>query len=102
VILRLPVLLLTMASACVFAQDEFPGVYGKITSHPKAGDLAPEISFSQTLLSPGAEAWTTANLSGQVTRPGQPVECTGGTVRGKALPVRVGHRGEGLHLAAVS
>jgi len=67
VILRLPVLLLTMASACVFAQDEVPGVYGKITSHPKAGDLAPEISFSQVLHSPGSEAWTTANLSGQVT-----------------------------------
>jgi len=44
-----------------------PGVYGKITSRPKAGELAPEVSFSKVLHNPGSAAWSTANLSGQLT-----------------------------------
>lgn len=64
---RLPVVLLAMAAACMSAQDEIPGVYGKITSRPKAGELAPEVSFSKVLHNPGSAAWTTANLSGQIT-----------------------------------
>ena len=64
---RLPVVLLAMAAACMFAQDEMPGVYGKITSRPKAGELAPDVSFSKVLHNPGSAAWSTANLSGQLT-----------------------------------
>ncbi len=64
---RLLVVLLAMAGACMFAQDEMPGVYGKITSRPKAGELAPEVSFSKAPHNPGSAAWTTANLSGQLT-----------------------------------
>ncbi len=65
--IRLLVVLLAMAVACAFAQDEMPGVYGKITARPKAGELAPEVSFSKVLHNPGSTAWTTANLSGQLT-----------------------------------
>ncbi len=64
---RLPLVLLAMAAACMSAQDEMPGVYGKITARPKAGELAPEVSFSKVLHNPGSAAWTTANLSGQLT-----------------------------------
>ena len=64
---RLLVVLLAMAAACMFAQDEMPGVYGKVTGRPKAGELAPEVSFSKVLHNPGSTAWTTANLSGQLT-----------------------------------
>jgi len=43
------------------------GVYGPATGHPKAGDPAPELVFSQVLSAPVAGSWTQANLSGQVT-----------------------------------
>src|SRR5215469_14745074 len=43
------------------------GVYGPATGHPKAGDPAPELVFSQVLSAPAAGSWTQANLSGQVT-----------------------------------
>ena len=64
---RLLVVLLAMAAACMSAQDEMPGVYGKITARPQAGELAPEVRFSKVLHNPGSAAWTSANLSGQLT-----------------------------------
>jgi uncharacterized protein (TIGR03435 family) len=66
VTLRL-ILLLAVASANLFAQVEFPGVFGKITTRPEAGDLAPEITFTKVLHTASAEPWTASNLSGQVT-----------------------------------
>ena len=43
------------------------GLYGPISSHVKAGDLAPDIKFAKTLNAPVAGSWSQANLSGQVT-----------------------------------
>jgi len=65
--LRLLGLLFTVALAGMFGQFEFQGLFGKITSRPKAGDLAPEISFVKVLHNAAAASWTTANLNGQVT-----------------------------------
>ncbi len=65
--LRLLGLFLTIALAGAFAQFEFPGIFGKITSRPKAGDLAPEISFTKVLHNAASSPWTPANLNGQVT-----------------------------------
>jgi hypothetical protein len=67
VTLRLPVLLLIIGAASGFGQDVVPGLYGRITSRPQAGDLAPEIAFAKVLHSAATEPWTAANLSGQVT-----------------------------------
>jgi uncharacterized protein (TIGR03435 family) len=66
-ILRLLGLFLTIALAGAFAQFEFPGLFGKITSRPKAGDPAPEISFTKVLHSAASSPWTPASLNGQVT-----------------------------------
>ncbi len=65
--LRVLGLFLPIAWAGAFGQDAFPGLFGTITSHPKAGDLAPEITFSKVLHSPGSSPWEAADLSGQVT-----------------------------------
>jgi len=65
--LRLLGLLFTVALAGMFGQFEFQGLFGKITSRPKAGDLAPEISFVKVLHNAAAASWTTTNLNGQVT-----------------------------------
>jgi len=67
VILRFLVLFLAAAVTGVFGQDVFPGVFGKITSRPKAGDLAPEITFAKVLHTAATEPWTAASLSGNVT-----------------------------------
>jgi len=63
----LPVLFLAAAVTGVFGQDVFPGLFGKITSRPKAGDLAPEITFAKVLHTAATEPWTAASLSGNVT-----------------------------------
>jgi uncharacterized protein (TIGR03435 family) len=65
--LRLLGLLITIALTAVFGQFDFPGVFGKITSHPTAGDLAPEISFAKVLHNAASAPWSSANLNGQVT-----------------------------------
>jgi peroxiredoxin len=41
--------------------------YGTATGHPKAGDTAPDLVFSQVLSAPVAASWSQANLTGQVT-----------------------------------
>ena len=64
---RLLVLFLAVAFTGAFGQDVFPGLFGKITSRPKAGDLAPEITFAKVLHTAATDPWTAANLSGQVT-----------------------------------
>ena len=43
------------------------GLYGPVTVHLKAGDVAPDISFTRMLSAPGAASWSQANLTGQVT-----------------------------------
>src|ERR1700685_3239222 len=43
------------------------GFYGTATGHPKAGDAAPDLVFSQVLSAPVAGSSTQPNLSGQVT-----------------------------------
>jgi len=43
------------------------GNFGTATGHPKAGDTAPDLVFSQLLRAPEPGSWTQANLSGQVT-----------------------------------
>ena len=44
-----------------------PGLYGPITTHIKAGDSAPDITFSRLLSSPSAGSWSQNNLTGQLT-----------------------------------
>lgn len=66
-IFRLLGLFLIVALGGLFAQDELPGVFGKIASRPRAGDLAPEIRFSKVLSNAGLAPWTSASLSGRVT-----------------------------------
>jgi len=46
---RLLGLLVTVALAGIFAQVETPGLFGKITSRPRAGDSAPEINYAKVL-----------------------------------------------------
>ncbi len=43
------------------------GIFGTPTGHPRAGDAAPDLSFSQVLSSPVAGTWSQARLSGKVT-----------------------------------
>ena len=45
--------------------DNFPGLFGPVTAHVKAGDLAPEVTFTQLLSSPNSASWSSANLSGK-------------------------------------
>ena len=60
-------LLLAVASANLFAQVDFPGFYGKITSRPKAGDFAPDITFTKVLHNDGTEPWVPEDFYGKVT-----------------------------------
>ncbi len=60
-------LFLVVALSSAIAQDEIPGIFGKIAARPSAGDVAPDISFTKMLSSPGSAPWTTEDLSGQVT-----------------------------------
>jgi hypothetical protein len=44
------------------------GFFGPVTSTPKAGDLAPEISVEKILSAPGqTTTWNPSNLFGQIT-----------------------------------
>ena len=43
------------------------GIYGTATGHPKAGESAPDLIYSQVLSAPAGGTWSAANLSGQVT-----------------------------------
>jgi uncharacterized protein (TIGR03435 family) len=43
------------------------GLYGPVTSHLKAGDRAPDITFTKILSAPVAGSWSQSNLSGQLT-----------------------------------
>ena len=108
-----PLVLFLAAVTGVFGQDVFPGVFGKITSRPAAGNLAPEVTFAKVLHSAGTEPWTAANLSGRITvlfpfprfrefEFGEPMEHAGGTVHWEAGTVRVDRGGKRIHPAAIS
>jgi uncharacterized protein (TIGR03435 family) len=43
------------------------GFYGPVTVHLKAGDAAPDISFTRMLGAPGAASWSQTNLTGKMT-----------------------------------
>lgn len=43
------------------------GLYGPVTSHLKAGDRAPDITFTKILNAPVAGSWSQSNLTGQLT-----------------------------------
>jgi uncharacterized protein (TIGR03435 family) len=43
------------------------GFYGPVTTHLKAGDRAPDITFTKVLNAPVAGSWSQSNLSGQLT-----------------------------------
>jgi hypothetical protein len=58
----LPLLALAIPSA--FGQI---GLYGPITTHLKAGDPAPDITFTSLLSAPVSASWSQANLTGQLT-----------------------------------
>ena len=59
-----PLLAISLMAAGAFAQS---GVFGRVTSAPKAGDLAPEVSFDKILSAPDHASWTAASLFGQIT-----------------------------------
>jgi uncharacterized protein (TIGR03435 family) len=65
--LRLLILVLTFASAVLFGQAEPDGLFGKITARPKAGDLAPDLTFTKVLHNGGSTPWTADKLYGRVT-----------------------------------
>lgn len=58
----LPLLAFGVISA--FGQS---GLYGPVTAHLKAGDTAPDITFTDMLNAPVAASWSQSNLSGQLT-----------------------------------
>lgn len=43
------------------------GMFGRVSAHLKAGDLAPQVAFKEILQSGSASSWTSANLFGRVT-----------------------------------
>jgi uncharacterized protein (TIGR03435 family) len=43
------------------------GLYGPITTHLKAGDPAPDITFTSLLSAPVSGSWSQTNLTGQLT-----------------------------------
>ena len=43
------------------------GLYGPVTVHLKAGDLAPDIIFTNLLSAPVSSSWSQSNLSGKLT-----------------------------------
>lgn len=57
----LPALLLTIPAA------SGQSIYGTATAHPRAGDPAPDLAFSQVLSSPAPGSSSQPNLSGQFT-----------------------------------
>jgi uncharacterized protein (TIGR03435 family) len=63
-IARLLVPLFAFTAFGSFAQV---GIYGPIKTHVKAGDVAPDITVTETLRSPVPSSWSQSNLSGQVT-----------------------------------
>jgi uncharacterized protein (TIGR03435 family) len=64
VIARFLLALFALATPCAFGQFE---MYGPVTVHLKAGDLAPAIRFDKVLSAPGSAQWNPANLTGQLT-----------------------------------
>lgn len=60
-------LLLPLFAVGILGASGQMGMYGTVTTHVKAGDLAPDITFSETLSSPVPATWNQSNLSGQVT-----------------------------------
>jgi uncharacterized protein (TIGR03435 family) len=63
-LVRFLALLLTAAVAHLFGQ---PGTFRPVSSYLKAGDLAPDIGFTNVLSTPGSSGWNSANLAGQMT-----------------------------------
>jgi uncharacterized protein (TIGR03435 family) len=43
------------------------GVYGPVTAHPRAGDPAPDLTFTKVLSRPASDSWSPYNLGGQLT-----------------------------------
>lgn len=60
----LPGVITLLIASGAFAQT---GLYGPLTVHPKTGDTAPEITYTQLLSAPVPGSWTPANLTGQIT-----------------------------------
>ncbi len=61
------VLIGLFAMANMPAQPPEDGLFGPVTAHPKAGDLAPDLTFTKLLNSPNSGSWSAANLSGTTT-----------------------------------
>ena len=57
-------LLLLAFAIPIFAQT---GLYGPITTHLKAGDPAPDITFTRLISAPVSSSWSQSNLTGQLT-----------------------------------
>jgi uncharacterized protein (TIGR03435 family) len=59
--------LLPLLSFAVLGAFGQIGVYGPVTAHFKAGDIAPDITFVETLNAPASASSSQPNLSGQLT-----------------------------------
>jgi uncharacterized protein (TIGR03435 family) len=59
-------LLPVLALAAPFSFGQ-PGLYGPVTAHLKAGDIAPDIQYSKVLSAPGSASWSSADLYGKPT-----------------------------------
>ena len=66
--------------------DNDPGLFGPVTVHPKAGDFAPDVTFTQLLSSPDSASWSSANLSGNFCR----ISLLAGNCRQRAVRRRLG------------
>jgi uncharacterized protein (TIGR03435 family) len=62
--IRLLLLFLSIATVVVFGQMS---TYGPVTTHLKAGDVAPDIAFTKVLNVPGPIPWRPSNLTGHLT-----------------------------------
>jgi uncharacterized protein (TIGR03435 family) len=59
-------LLPLLAFAVPGAFGQFSGIYGPLTAHPRAGDSAPDLTFTKILSRPANDSWSPYNLDGQL------------------------------------
>lgn len=62
-----PLLLLVPGIAPVADMSGQIGFYGPVSTHVKAGDPAPDVSFTKMLSAPGGAVWNPGDLTGKVS-----------------------------------
>jgi len=59
--------LLTLLAVIALSASGQTGVFGPVSSHPQAGDLAPDIHYTEVLSAPTATQWNPSSLFGRLT-----------------------------------